>query len=301
MKNISIGFVLVTYNKPLQTYKLLTTLNQLFDNPHISLHHDFSQSNLDLNKIPSNVSITEISHVTGWGRMSVIDATIDALKNLYTQIDAPEWFYLLSNACYPIKPPNKIIHDLANAQSDAYINHEKISYGNLLTDFQKNCFNRYCTVTPKIPGDSFIKKAIRKTLTMRHPLLTRNKIPFSKDFNCFAGEHWFCANKKAALHLIEHHEFDSPLKSHYRRSPPMPPNIPEESYYQTILCNSNKLMIENYNFRYIDWSLGGSHPKILTLDDFDKIASTPAHFARKFDLELSTPLMEKIDKQLLLL
>ena len=57
---------------------------------------------------------------------------------------------------------------------------------------------------------------------------------------------------------------------------------PDEFLFPTLIMNSAfKETVINDNFYYIDWSGGGSNPKILTLDDYDKLRSTDKIFARK--------------------
>ena len=57
-------------------------------------------------------------------------------------------------------------------------------------------------------------------------------------------------------------------------------SVPEESVYQTILCNAG-LRICPDNLRYADWSDGGSHPRLLSREDIPAFAKTNAHLDRK--------------------
>jgi len=52
----------------------------------------------------------------------------------------------------------------------------------------------------------------------------------------------------------------------------------------------------NNNYRYIDWSAGGGHPKVLNTDDLPKIMASKMFFARKLDLEQGVELFDKIDQ-----
>jgi Core-2/I-Branching enzyme len=128
-----------------------------------------------------------------------------------------------------------------------------------------------------------------------HSLLASPFLPFSKDFRCFAGEHWFCANRKAAEYLIEFHKAKPALANHYRRSDPFAIVVPEESYYHTIFCNAPGLKVSNNNWRYIDWSTKSSHPKTLLFEDLPRIQASSAHFARKFDIDKDARVLDELD------
>jgi hypothetical protein len=54
----------------------------------------------------------------------------------------------------------------------------------------------------------------------------------------------------------------------------------------------------NNDYRYIDWSAGGAHPKILTLDDFENLKNSDDLFTRKVNLEKSADLLDALDKLL---
>lgn len=113
---------------------------------------------------------------------------------------------------------------------------------------------------------------------------------FSTDFDCFAGDHWFTANAKAAEVLISSRRERSGLFHHYS-------NVfcPEELFYQTVLCNHRGIRICPDNRRYADWSGGGPHPKELEEDDLSAILKSGCHFARKFSAEKSFSLLEALD------
>lgn len=69
----------------------------------------------------------------------------------------------------------------------------------------------------------------------------------------------------------------------------------EESMIQTILLNSNrKDSIISTNLRYIDWC-GTNPPKVLTLEDREKIVESKCLFARKVSLGISDSLIESLE------
>jgi hypothetical protein len=293
--SLKIGFVLLTHNKPHQAVRLVKRLSDMFGAPPIAWHHDFTQCNLPLDSITKNASLVRPNFQTGWAKFSVVEAMLSALKMLFESKNPPDWFILLSGADYPIKAAEKIAHDLSTSQYDVHIHHEKICFDNYERDWQRLCYERYCSAKFRVPFINRRLKLTKRTVTISHPLVAAAFHPFSKEFSCFAGEHWFCANRLAAEYLIEFHRTKPALANHYRKLDGY--NIvPEESYYQTILCNSPHLKISQNHWRYIDWSPNeGSRPKTLLIEDLPKLHESTAHFARKFDADIDEKVLAALD------
>lgn len=290
----TVGFILLTHNKPYQIIRLVSTLNRMFDCPPIVCHHDFSKSELHTNSLAGNVSFVHPHLQTGWGNFSVVEAMLLALQMMYKAPTSPDWFILLSAADYPVKPAKQILYDLASSPYDVHICHEQINYNDYKSDWQRLCYERYCVVKFWVPFLNRKLHLTKRQINLRHPVLTAPFLPFSKNLRCFAGEHWFCANRKAAKYLIEFHSTRPALASYYRRLDSYRMS-PDESYYQTIFCNAPHLKVSNNNWRYIDWSIDGPHPKTLRSEDLPNIYASSAHFARKFDMDEDDGILEELD------
>lgn len=299
-----IGFVLLTHNKPSQAIRLVTKLNRMFDAPPICWHHDFTQCDIPPDSITENVSLVRPHFRTGWALFAVVDAMLAALKLHFRAKTAPDWVVFLSGADFPIKPADKILHDLSTSQYDAHIHHEKIRYKQYEREWQELCYKRYCSLRFRIPVVTRRLKLSQRTIRFSHPFITTPFLPFSNAFSCFAGEHWFCANRTAAEYLLHFHESKPALANHYRRTEralvnyhrrPIELICPEESYYQTILCNAPHLRISQDHRRYIDWSQNAAHPKTLLMEDLPKLLASEAHFARKFDSDVDGKILDALD------
>lgn len=71
---------------------------------------------------------------------------------------------------------------------------------------------------------------------------------------------------------------------------------PDEYLIPTLIMNSpfRELVIPE-NYRYIDWSQGGSNPKILTETDFEALKKSDKLLARKFDIRVNTGILDLLD------
>jgi hypothetical protein len=55
---------------------------------------------------------------------------------------------------------------------------------------------------------------------------------------------------------------------------------PDETWFQTVICNATQFHRSGDNFRFIDWSTGAGHPKLLEHKDLPSILGSKAHFRR---------------------
>lgn len=271
--NRKFGFVLLTHKNPAQIFRLVDTLSRLYGDPLIAIHHDQSKSSLQFNTPLSNsITLVEDYITTSWGQFSVIDGAMKAMKLLQESQGLPEWIFLLSESCYPIKPYSEFIEHLNSTRHDACMYYEMIDGKESSSGWNKLCWNRYCNHE----GNPF---------TALHP--------------CYAGEHWFHINRRSAEYLINHYERNFLLRHYYSSLGTREPIIPEESYYHTILANNFAIALSKDNKRYIDWqSHASAHPKTLTMEDFSNIISSDKLIARKFDIRHDPKIMDAIDRHL---
>jgi hypothetical protein len=301
MKDYKIGFILVTHGQTQQIHKLVMRLNQMFESPPIVCHHDFFKSPIDTKIYPDNVNFVKPHVKTGWGKFSVVEATLKALELLYKDSISPDWFVLLSGSDYPIKPASKILEDLSATPYDVHINYKELSYGQfkkherLKDSWQRVHFKRYFSKRVYVYYPDVRKGFKKRKIRLVHPVITWLFTPFSRNFPCYSGEHWFCANRKAAKYLLEFHSREQKLANYFRKID-YDTVSPDEAYYHTIFCNATHLKVSDNNLRYVDWSVTARHPKTLTFEDFPKLQKSQAHFARKFDLESHSELLDVIDK-----
>jgi Core-2/I-Branching enzyme len=285
-----VGFILLTHDKPSQAIRLVTTLNRMFDCPPIVCHNDFSRTNLIIDTLPDNFSIVRPHIQTAWGRFSLVEAVLRALQVMYESKTAPDWFILLSGADYPIKPARLILQDLDSSLFDVHINNVELKYNSYQNYWQKNCYNRYCGINLWFPFVDRKFHLTRRKITISNPLLVSRFLPFSDELRCFAGEFWFCANRKSAEYLIRFYHERPALAAHYRNA-----KSPSESYFQTVFCNAPELKVSGNNWRYVDWSKEGPHPKTLLREDLPKFSASSAHFARKFDVDVDAMVFNDLD------
>jgi hypothetical protein len=218
---------------------------------------------------------------------------------MYESLNCPDWIVLLSGSDYPITLPSVVFKELSAGPYDVYIDHREITSdktrsahfaevsnaGFYKPGWERTAYDRYVAINLRYP---FCRT---RRFLIRHPAIARRASPFGPNLRCFAGDHWFTANRHAVSALLTTSQSNQSLLSHYAGR-----HSPDESFYQTVFCNQQSLRICADNKRYSDWSLGGSHPKYLDSEDFDRLISGTAHFARKF--LPSSALLDALDRHL---
>ena len=284
-----IGFVLLSHLSSPALARLVGALNRTYDNPPIVIHHDFSQSPLPLTsaQVGNNISVVQPHYRTRWAHISLVDAFLTALEVIFEK-HALDWFSLVSAACYPVARGEDVIDELANSPYDAYLDYKKIA---LVPTTSRE---KMVTLWRKLRGLPNLDSPQQWINRCYHRYISTSRSdspPFSADFECFAGDQWFTANSKSAEVLIASRRERNALFYHYANV-----ECPEESFYQTILCNHHGIRICRDNKRYADWSGGGAHPKELGEDDLPAILKSGCHFARKVSAEKSACLLDALDR-----
>ena len=178
----------------------------------------------------------------------------------------------------------------ACANYDLYMDHrpirlgrdqprEKSKFGFGRTSWVPLAYDRYCAIRFHMP---FPTRALlagkleihKRCFYIRNSQLVSLFRPNGPS-RVYGGGFWIQANRRAMNRLLDCPDLEKLVKYFGARP------VPEESLFQTVLCNEPDLKICNDHKRYEDWTSGGPHPKWLDVSDLPKIAESGAHFARK--------------------
>jgi glycosyltransferase involved in cell wall biosynthesis len=131
-----------------------------------------------------------------------------------------------------------------------------------------------------------------KVQAIINAITPQRKFPYG--YTLYGGERatWWTMSVECADYLLQFMREHPDLKRFARYT-----WAPDEFLLPTLVMNSplkDKVVHENY--RYIDWSQGGSNPKILTVKDFDALTHTDKLLARKFDYKVDTQILDMLDE-----
>jgi hypothetical protein len=298
-----VGFVILSHSHPQQLLRLVHSLQQVYDDPPISIHHNFGLSPANRSDFPSGVRFVTPHLKTGWGKFAVVEAALRALDLLYRDA-RPQWFFLLSGLDYPIAPASTVITELVSNGVDALLDYREIPLRGPLPCCERSvnpalkyfaspsnlalAWRRYVGVNIGVP---VIRKGPRLGRLTLYPPVRDWRAPFGPSFKCLFGDHWFAGNAKVANILSSPTPEHLDLRRHLRRR-----IVPEECYYQTVLGNHADLRISKATRRFSDWMSGGAHPKTLELSDMSSIFQSKDYFARK--VAPHSALLDQIDSAL---
>jgi hypothetical protein len=289
----SLGFVILSHGDPALLARLVDRLNGLYGCPPIACHHDHSQAPLNQRAFPANVRFVTPHIATGWGRLSVVEAGLAAMRLLVATAD-PDWMMLLSAADYPVCPAASVLDELARSPYDAYLDARPVrgqpsgaatfaeTPNSQLTHFELPGLRRlkwqfYVAAQVWLPIPK--SRPHWRVGRITRPLPFAGIHPFRHGFAAYYGDHWFTANRRAAQSLLAPTREQKRLYRHLRLRAQA-----DECYYQTILANTPGLNICLDNKRYAEWRGGNAHPVLVERQHVPAILASGAHFARKFAL-----------------
>jgi hypothetical protein len=309
-----LGFLILSHSDWRQVLRLTQTLSQLYDSPPIVCHHDTSQSPIEAQRFGPNVHFVPNPIKTGWAKWSLVEATLRALAVLYDRAD-PAWFTLLSAADYPIAKAEDVLSELQASPHDVLMDYRLVPKSGMSTPPAGSLasLQHHGSESNMALARDRYRKAIVKYPVLRFnpPLYSSTKqhgwrvgretvalpfeppmTPFSGKVECYVGSQWLSANRRTAKRILERSQLHRALERHLRSRV-----VPDECFFQSLLCNQNDLSVDADPRRYADWGGGGAHPMSLDEAALASAFASGAHFARKFAAD--APALDVIDRRLL--
>jgi hypothetical protein len=305
--SITVGFLIVSHRPGEQLRRLIAALDREYDTPPIACHHDFGQAPLDTSRFGANVRFVDPSLSTRWGKFSVVDAGLAGLELLYRD-SSPDWFFLLSAQDFPVMNGSRVQEAIEACGRDAFIDLRPLNPQadaaaeiagpeNPCQQFFSQDWNRsmkrrfYLSPEFWLPVVKFRPKPRLGKVTLRPNW--QGSHPYGDDFECFYGDVWFGANRRAAEVLLHPTDKHLQLRRHFRNR-----TFSDETYWHTVLANTPGLKLWRDSRRFARWG-GNTGPETLDESDLDAIFASGAFFARKF-AEGST-VLDRIEERLALL
>jgi hypothetical protein len=243
-------------------------------------------------------------HRVTWGRFSIVQATLEAIDEIFRQRFPCDFGIHLSGQDYPVQSNAQIFDYLAKRKDRSFLEYEQLPSGrrwlneNGGLDRVEYWHFRWGDLTLEFPRpfpahtthgriaarvwEAFCRVFPRKRT------LPDGLIPFGGSaFWCLTGSclgyvHDFSARHRDVTRFFRY------------------VNTADEVFFQTVLMNSPyRHTIVNDDLHYIRWPpLPAPHPEVLREDDFERIVTSGQLFARKFDPVRSARLLEMIDQKI---
>lgn len=227
-----------------------------------------------------------------WGAYSIVQATVALFKVALANPDN-QYFHLLSAQDWPTHHP-KVIFDFYDGQQQGYMNFYPAkgvtNFGEPLIWWMKYYYN-YDQLNRRTKFGKIYHRVLNLVETvLRVDKLT--KLGLSEEM-IYAGQQWVDLPREMVAYAITEMEINPIWERLFKNS-----FCPDEFWLSTILANSQyQQQINKQLYRYIVWERrNGSRPANLDLTDYDPIVTGDYFWARKMDVKISEPLIDKLTK-----
>lgn len=316
-----VAFLVLNHRHPEQLMRLLRTLrSQLPDSP-IVVHHDVYGEELSgpLIETIDNVQLITSEKRVIWGDHSLAEVYCWSLAWMFEHLEF-DWVVLLSAQDYPIKPLSGLADDLSRNNAEAVF--EALPIRQMPGVFERmNMFHRYyyhylpaATDRPRVPPNplrDFLRWSMRVpigVLNVVQPLFKIHRlpdripyrfgwraknVPYDKNWPCWKASSWFALSRKALEYTLNYMADHPEYVDHCSRT-----MHSDESMIATIVCNSPVLQFANHGVTYTRWTTHrkSGHPDIFEAADLPDLMAVPQYFARKFDINRDTRILDALDQ-----
>jgi hypothetical protein len=283
---MKVAHVIICHQNPAFVARLINRMeHDCFD---FYVHVDKKTTQEDFSPL-SNIPQTKLIEkrvAVHWGGYSCLIAILNSIETILNSNEQYEFVNILTGQDYPLKSADHIYNYLAANKGKSFLRYETPPSAWWDDAFQR--FTKYHMTNYHLKG----KTRIEQLLNL---LLPERKFPL--DYTLYGGAysaHW-TISMGAAKYFYEFLNGNKKISNFFKHTWGS-----DEFLTASIIINSPfKDTVVNNNFRYIDWSFGGSRPKILTVMDLPHLIQTPSFFARKFDPTLDADILDIIDRELI--
>ncbi len=282
----------------IQCYKNARQINDLinsFDDNFVFFIHVDKKSNIqkDIVKKSGVYFVPDDRRVdVKWGTMSIVDASIEALKLACESNVKFDYAWQISGQDFPIKSSKEIVKFFED--NNGYDFFENIDVDSRkYTKFMKRVSLYYPSFILKksFISRAFFKLYLKGTGGYYKTLIFKRK-PIVDKF--YFGSAWWAFTKETSEKVLEFISNNKKFLKFYKNT-----LIPDEGFFQTIVLNFDQVNKYKPYLHYLDFSARLPNPKTLDESDFSKIKESEYLIARKFDYDVDKKIVEMIQTQIL--
>lgn len=286
----------MAHKGPNQLYRLVSRLND--GNSEFFIHIDLKVDLADFSSLQEfGKTVHSIKRFDAtWGGLGLIKPYLAGMKAVR---DAPANFdrvMLLSGQDYPIKSNVEIDDFFKNNKHSNFINYFPIPNYQKWPGGDRGGWYR---VDKYYFGTAWYKFLGSKSMNLLSTYLPFLKRKMPNGMKPFTGQTWWNLDMYALNYILNYHEQYPEYINFHRNT-----FVADELFVQMIIGNSNDARlvnsIENSEKRFTIWPKANSaHPQILTKNDLEAIIASDDLFARKFDENVDTEILDLIDQKIL--
>jgi hypothetical protein len=224
-----------------------------------------------------------------WGSFNQIRATFDLLSAAIKQTRF-DFISLISGQDLPVKPIGEFKRFLAEHRSGSFVTFDALPKKDWAGGGGLDRMQLYWILNFN-PALGFFFNRLNVAI---HYIQNKLGLRRNKEMKLCGGANWFTLSRDAAVYvdnyLKEHPGFFK--KFRYTR-------CGDEVILQTVLMDyPAKEQVENRILTYVDWSSGPEYPRVIRMEDMERLMSSKYFFARKFDGNIDQEIINTICKQI---
>lgn len=282
---MKIAYILLVHRNPTQVARLISRLDAWSP---IFIHVDRRvpigpfQRTLESSNLCGSLRFVK-RHRCRWGQFGIVQATLEGINALVASGCDFDYAMLLSGQDYPIRSMNLVAEFLERNPGRQFIESFPLAEPNRWTNhggpFQAERRYRYWHLY----------------LRSRHLMLPVRRA-FPRGFTPHGGSQWWCLTRECIGHIndIYHNKYNF-IKFFVHAF------IPDEILINTIVSNSPFAeSVAQDDLKFAIWDRPNPpYPATLCAEDFGLIAGSHKLFARKFDADRDSKILDLIDRKLL--
>jgi hypothetical protein len=280
-----IANIILTHKNPSQLEKMIVALRHVDFDFYIHVDKKVNIRDFEFLQEMSQVYFIKDRTVCNWGGFSLVEAIIKSIEQIDQTEIAYDFVNLMSAQDYPIQPVAKIREFFNANRGYSFLSFDESRDSSWWQNAEKRYANFHFT------DMNFRGKYVVQALA--NTLMSTRKFPVP--ITLFGGNKscWWTITKEAAVYLAAYLRANPKIMSFLKLTWGS-----DEFIVASILMNSPfKEKIINENYRFIDWTDGLAHPKILCSADYHRITESKMLFARKFDIAVDAKIIQLLDTQ----
>lgn len=283
-EEIKVAHIIIAHQFPEQLKRLINALQhpQVFFFIHIDKKSD-QQPFLTILKGFENVRFIQKRTDITWGGFSMVEAMLQCFREVKGSSVPFTHVNLLSGADYPVKKADEFITYLAKNPYEEYFEYypAETEWTEAITRY-----TRYHLTEYKFKGKYLAEKALNF-------LLPKRKVPYNLEM--VGRLQWFTITYELMCYFLDTVSQKKKLLSFFKLTWGI-----DELFLPTLTYNSEyRSKMVNHPLRYIQFNEGQSHPTTIGMADWDILQNEKYFFSRKFDINNSSDLMDRIDREIL--
>jgi len=273
-----VAHLILTHKNPDQLVKLVTALNhpRMDCYIHVDAKTQIRPFELQLNGLP-NVHFIKSRVSIYWAGYGTIQATLNGIQEILSQRQSYDYIHVMSGQDFPIKSCDYLLDFL------------KVNYGKEFFDYLhprwpaniETRYNRYHLINLRVPGRYKLENLLNRMLPHRN---------FFFSGPVFGSSNWFMITEGCARYMIDQIQKNKKLVRYFK----FVWGADEFLFINLIMRSPFKNNVEGSGIHYMEWEGGDAHAKILTIDDLGILKSSDMLFARKFDIEVDSLIIDKV-------